>query len=201
MAYPRVVRIRNDGESLFTGKWAGEKYTVPPGSETLVEWDAICNWFGHPNAIDVPGDKRKRFRTDELHRLFVKYGIYENHHLQEERFPKVSVWDISTGQQYITVINDPQGKNLTPETQTIAENQNLHEQMRLMQEQMAFLQAQLAQRNADGNANPMPQPQIGDESAVAPENRPEIPTHDHDSSLVDDAEVDMPVRPKAVART
>lgn len=199
MAYPRVVRIRNDGNSIFTGKWAGEKYTVPPGSETLVEWDAICNWFGHPDAIDVPGDRRKRYRTDELHRLFVKYGIYENHHLQEERFPKVSVWDLTNpSHRYITVIDDPEGKNLTPETRTIAENQNLSEQVRLMGEQLAFLQAQLAQKNND-NPNPLPQPSIGDESVVAPENRPEFAT-DHDSSLVDDAEVDMPIRPKAVAR-
>lgn len=203
-----VVRLRNDGTGPFTQKYGGVKYTIPAGSEIIVPFMAMCLWLGHPNAVDI--DKKRRFRTQEFQRLCVKWGVYEHHELVEEKFPSVSAWDVVDGHEYITVVKDPDGKHLTPDVQTKFERENLMDQMRQMSAQLAALQAQVNQNDAQVAANVA----AGDTRADNPTHRPEVqvqapvagPLPDPDSSdspPVDDtggAVVDRPT-PKPVART
>lgn len=193
--YPQMVRIRNDDDKVFQQKYAGQRYNLVPGAETFIPWDAACLWFGHPFAVDVPGDKRKRYRSDELRRLFVKYGVYERHDEAGSKFPKVSVWDITNGERIITVVDDPEGRELNPAAISQADNEGLQAQLKAMQEQMAMVQAQLAAQQANGGAVPSDVTEQG--------NRPEITDDDRviDDGGLADLPSDTPTRPKAVAKT
>lgn len=196
--YPQMVRIRNDGDSVFSARYAGQRYNLAPTAETFVPWEAMCLWFGHPFAVDVPGDKRKRYRTDELKRLYVKYGVYENHHERGHKFPKVSVWDISgdsegNPKQYLTVCDDPEGENLNAAVITQADNAGLQAQIKAMQEQMVMMQAQLA---ASQNPNGVPTERTDEAS-----NRPEIRNDEGLDNLPPEIPADSPTKPKAVARS
>lgn len=217
-----VVRLRNDGDTSFVQKYGGVKYTIPPGSELIVPFMAMCLWLGHPNAVDL--DKKRRFRTQEFQRLCVKWGVYEHHERIDEMFPKVSAWDVvNPGKEFITVVKDPDGKHLTPDVQTKFERETLMEQMRQMQNQLAALQAQVNQNDqqvaadiAAGDTradNPTHRPEVQVQAVQAPETgpnpgtaRPAGPLPDPDSDdtpPVDEtggAVVDRP-GPKPVARS
>lgn len=197
-----IVRLRNEGDTPFSQKYAGQRYTIQPGQEWLVPFMAMCLWLGHPDAVDI--DKKRRFRTQEFQRLCVKYGIYEHHELVPERFPKVTAWDVISNEELITVVKDPDGKHLTPDVQTKMERDNLAAQMRQMQDQINILQQQLQQQDraiASGTA-------AGDMVADNPTHRPEVqvspPLDDTLEPPVDEtggAEIDRPQTPRPVART
>lgn len=121
------------------------EYVIKPGQDLIVQWEAMCLWVGNPDAADI--DDRRRFRTDEFRRLTVKYGVYERHHMMAELFPKLSVFDLTTGTKLITVCEDPEGKHLTPEVQMASQNEMLKAQLDQMQAQMAMVMQQLAQAN------------------------------------------------------
>lgn len=191
--YPQMVRIRNEGNENFRAKYAGQRYNLLPGQDTLIPWDAACLWFGHPFAVDVPGDKRKRYRTDELRRLYVKYGVYERHEEAADKFPKVSVWDLAEPtKRYTTVVEDPEGKELNTAVITQADNESLQAQIRAMQEQMAMMQAQL-QNNIDTADTRT------DEASARPEIRDAVDNLPPDAD--DNIPVDSASKPKVVARS
>lgn len=194
--YPQMVRIRNEGDETFRAKYAGQRYVLTSGQDTLIPWDAACLWFGHPFAVDVPGDKRKRYRTDELKRLYVKYGVYERHDEAAEKFPKVSVWDLAEpGKRYTTVVDDPEGKELNTAVITQADNESLQAQIAAMQQQMAMLQAQIGQNvaNAEGDLRT-------EEASARPEIRDAVDVLPNDDGI-DSVPADTPTRPKVVAKS
>lgn len=206
--YPQMVRIRNDDTEPFQQKYAGTRYNLVPNAETFIPWEAMCLWFGHPFAVDVPGDKRKRYRTDELRRLYVKYGVYENHHEAKDRFPKISVWDITNGNKITTVVDDPEGKDLNPAAISQADNEGLQAQIKAMQEQMAMMEARLLNSQNVNGAVPGEDDGTGGvpgmpiEATETASNRPEIRSNDRESGE-DESQLppaDTPTRPKTVAR-
>lgn len=193
--YPTMVRIRNEGDKPFQARYAGQRYNLTPGADTLIPWDAACLWFGHPFAVDVPGDKRKRYRSDELRRLYVKYGVYEKHDEAAQKFPKVSVWDLAEPtKRYTTVIDDPEGKELNTAVISQADNESLQAQIRAMQEQMAQMQAQLANNIAVEES---------DARTTEATAKPEIRDEKLDAlpDDIDSIPADTPQKPKVVARS
>lgn len=205
-----VIRLRNIGDTEFRQQYGGKLYRIPPGSEAIIAFEAMCLWMGHPDAVDI--DAKRRYRSDELRRLYVKWGVYENHHLAEQLFPKLRAFDID-GEPIITVIDDPEGRHLTPDVQSRLERDDLREQMAAMQKQMAALQAQLAQADnqvaaqvaaGDTRTDAPSKPPLGQPTDNLP---PEIPNPDDET--MDDLEggddgsggamVDRPPRPKAVS--
>lgn len=194
-----VVRITNQGTDEFRQKHGGRLYRIPPGSTAIVSFEAMCLWLGHPDAVDI--DKKRRFRSDEFRRLCVKWGVYEHHNLADERFPKLLVEDIE-GDRIITVVDDPEGKHLTPDVQTRAERDRLQDQMQAMQRQMAALQAQIQQQSQDDAAKVA----AGDTRTDEPQTRPEpigtgkaampVPNPDENGGASQDASVDRPNSPR-----
>lgn len=171
----QVVRLRNDGDTTFSQKYGGVKYTIPPKSELIVPFMAMCLWLGHPNAVDI--DKKRRWRTQEFQRLCVKWGVYEHHEKVQEMFPKVSAWDVVNPQrEFITVVKDPDGKHLTPDVQTKFERETLMEQMRQMQSQLAALQAQINQNDQQTAADIAAGDTRTDNPTVRPEVQVQAPT-------------------------
>jgi hypothetical protein len=175
MARITAVRVRNEGETNFHQRYAGEMYDIPPSVDMIIPYDAMVLWLGNPELVDI--DRKRRFRTNEYARLCVKYGVYEREvELGEKNFPKLKAFTLTDNQPIITVLDDPEGKHITPELQTTAVNQRQSEQLALMAQEMDALRAQMAiltQRNgAMANMN------HGDEDGAGRtetgEDRPEI---------------------------
>lgn len=142
-----VVRLHNDGETAFNDRYGGQRYIINPGQDAIVPWEAMSLWLGNPDFVDI--DKKQRFRTDEYHRLRVRYGAHDDatrgitaDQMWENHKPAISVYKLD-GEQVITVVDDPLGSHLTPQTQTVAENQLLRTRMEEMAAQMAAMQAQM----------------------------------------------------------
>ncbi len=136
-----VVRLRNVGTDPWTGKYANQEYRIPSGSEAIVSFAAACLWFGHPDAVDV--DDRNRYRTDELDRLRVRYGVYDGDKDQwDGQTPSIEVHDLD-GNRLITVVDDPDGAHLSPAQSSVQEKAALQDQMTRMAQQMKAMQAQI----------------------------------------------------------
>lgn len=139
-----VVQVTNLDTSEWTGMYNSQKYKMAPGGKCIAPFIAVCHWFGHPNAVDI--DARNRYRTDEYARLRVVYGVYDDEDKFQSMIPHVEVHDLE-GNKIITVLDDPRGDNLTPESSTVAEKQQLEIQMEAMRRQMMAMQAQMNQHN------------------------------------------------------
>lgn len=173
-----VVRAENQGPEPFTAKYQGDTFHIPPGGQIFVPFYAMCLWAGHPDAIDV--DRQRRYRTDELRRLQVRYGTHSFNgcwstdvcngnpgpsrdgvkakHPPHRHLPDLHFFSIDTGEEYNTVLLDPEGRTLTTST---AQTQDTLESraMRDLQSQIAALQRDLAAVQAGaGQAVPPPAP-------------------------------------------
>lgn len=136
-----VVRLRNVGATDFKAQYANIPYTVRPGQETVVQFAAACLWLGHPDAVDV--DEKRRYRTDEYLRLMMRYGVYDGSPLPwETAKPSVECFTLD-GDRLVTVVDDPEGKHLSPATSSLAERERMLDQMARMQQQMTAMQAQV----------------------------------------------------------
>lgn len=164
MQYPGpfdTVRVRNDGHEPFVGKYDNQTYRIMPRSEGFIPFAASCLWFGHPASIDV--DARNRHRTNEVERLRVRYGVYEANMVKDipgieetpglhgmdptaDAFltmtPDVKVFTVS-GDPIITVIEDPDGNAVSPETLTRVEHQRDQLTMQEMRDRMAEMEAMM----------------------------------------------------------
>lgn len=182
-----MVRIHNVGPKPFRQKYDGAKYELMPGNDTFIPWDAMCLWFGHPEAIDIPGDKRRRYRSDEVARLRVKYGVYEHHNKWDQATPNIEVFTIA-GDRIVTVLDDPEGKQITPESQTVAERDMMARQMAAMQAQMNALMERVAQFDREEAAK---MAAGGDTRVDEPESRPEMSLQVTPQTHVDESDVEQ----------
>lgn len=150
------VRLVNQGDKPWKDMYDGVRYAIPVGGETFVPFPAACLWFGHPDSIDV--DDKNRHRTDEMTRLRVKYGLYENdvdprtgEDLWAKNVPQIAVVSLS-GQRVVTVLDDPTGSNITPTQQTVAAQSQVTDMLAGMQAQIDALTRQLAREQQAGQA-------------------------------------------------
>lgn len=71
------VRVVNNGTEPFVDKFSGEPYTIKPGSEASVPYDAAALWLGDPALIDTGTGQNERDRTHELARVQVRCGYHD----------------------------------------------------------------------------------------------------------------------------
>lgn len=204
-----VVRIINNSDRDFDGMYASQTYPIPSGREAIVPFEALCLWLGHPDAVDLgPG---RMYRNDEFDRLRVRYGAFDERDRDEnvitpadvkweQNKPLVEAWDLD-GNRIITVVDDPLGKEKTPATSSIAQQDLIASQMESMKNQMAAMQAQLdaaqrgesAERQSDAVDDRGPKP-------GAPKTRPvgepilAGPSEEADDASEDDVAEDKPTR-------
>ncbi len=166
-----VVRLRNTGNDPWKAMYASQIYKMLPGQECIAPFIAACNWFGHPDAMDGL-NPRERFRTDEVARLRVYYGVYDDAEKWETNMPKVQVYDLD-GNRILTVLDDPEGDELSPALQTVAEKQNLEFQLDQLKRQMKQMQTALDIQTRQSQAETQ-----GDliEDDLAPFTTPPLPT-------------------------
>lgn len=168
-----VVRVRNLDAKEFTDSWNNSTWRIPPQGENIVPFEAMCLWFGHPEAIDI--DPRNMFRHEEHMRMRTKYGVYEDDSKEASNFPKVEVMELD-GTPITTVIHDPEGTTLSPQAAHLSEQRAIQEQMAEMQRQLETMRAYINTTQGEG-AVPVPQPQATpDAPPVPPASTPAIIT-------------------------
>lgn len=154
-----VVTLHNEGDHQFRTKWDGNVYVIEPGQEVQVPFLVMCHALGHPDAVNIGKDKSKQFRLDELRRLQVMYGTYDN--MNEagtppikgipnwyDGKPKVRAYLIkdgnTKGQLLQTVVEDWEGLNIQhDEVATSTQQRSMLERMEQLQEQIRQLQNQI----------------------------------------------------------
>lgn len=152
-----IVRIKNVGDSDFRDGFDGRTYVIPAGAETMVDYNAMCLWLGHPMANNY--DPRNRVRVQEYQRLRVRYGVsakelelnqkgqlVDTDGLFKQMRPKLEVYNLD-GSPILTVADDPDGTFLTtPDDQSGDSQQLIMARMHQMEQEMANLRNQLAQQ-------------------------------------------------------
>lgn len=159
----QMVRLVNKGKKDFSDGFASQRYTIKAGGEGFVPFDAACLWFGHPDAFDV--SERQRARTDMFRRMRQRYGAFDAtekdkdgkdvtvsaDELWERNRPRVEVYNLD-GERIITVLDDPEGKNVNPADQTQAEQAGLLGRLDALEREGEILRSLLkSQKAAEDN--------------------------------------------------
>lgn len=134
------IRVRNTHHFDFVDKFANHTYVIKAGEDTIIPFDAMILWLGNPKAVDVDG--KRRYRRDEFRRLRVRYGAYDDADLWEQNKPQLSCTTID-GQPITTIVDDPDGKHLTPAVQSQNEREALIQRLDYMQRAMTEMQQEL----------------------------------------------------------
>lgn len=83
------LRVKNTGTTDYVGRFDGNRWTISPGSEAAVPYDAACLWAGDPSLVDTGTGQNERGRTDELARVQVRCGYHDGvvYRIQEDGSP------------------------------------------------------------------------------------------------------------------
>lgn len=144
-----VVRVLNeDLEREFRGSYNGQRYVIPPGGSVIVPTEACWHWCGRQWLVDEPPLRLER--TREMERLKIYYGAHFNDtnppRTVEEKWaankPNLRVTTVD-GERYVTMLDDPEGKEVSPASQTIAERNLLADQVDKLRRELAAMQGRL----------------------------------------------------------
>lgn len=204
-----AVAVTNTGPKPFIGGHAGKKHQINPGETRYLPWDAVCRWVGNPFARNMGADRQLHFRTNEVDRLSTVYGTYSEPWSTDEPYEIVDttgpagmkpiVYEerpdgrfyhphipsllvkSSDGQVLTTVLQDPEGADVTPAEQTsITESRTLAAAVAELQRQLAQTQLQLAQSQGgqfQSDNTEFAEDAVTDTAAVTPEAKtPSRPT-------------------------
>ncbi len=142
------VRLVNPGPNAFRNRFEGRWYEIPVGTEVVLDERMMWQWLGRPYLVDKPDDKA---RTEEYLRLRALYGsdypeirdgqVVKNAEQRwDELKPSLEAFKLD-GTRLITVVDDPEGAQITPAEQaTKAEQANIDSTIAEMREQIAALQ-------------------------------------------------------------
>lgn len=113
MAQHRSIRINNTGDVPFSDRYDGQRFTVQPGGDLFVPWEAACLWLGDPTTADL--GPNMKFRTDERERVFMRLGMAgvptED---VVEAAPKLECFNPENGQRITMLVEDPDGPAINP---------------------------------------------------------------------------------------
>lgn len=177
------VRIDNNGDTDIVWKYNSESLVLPAGRSVMVPWMHMVRYMGDPRAIDI--DDKRRHRHRERMRLASLYGIYEHGELwrvgeapcgcyEHEstgrlitkdctgHLPNVVARNLESGEQYMTVIDDPEGTSLAGVDPGASRMQQLEKMVESLSSQLLNLSSQLT---SEQNANRA----IEDTVTLAPE--------------------------------
>lgn len=199
----------NEGPEPFTGTYLRQQYHVPPGEQAFVPFYAMCLWAGHPDAVDI--DKKRRYRTEELQRLQVKYGTHSfngcwttdicdgnpdvkngKKHPPRRHLPNITFYAVDTNAPYNTVLADPAGSEATQTAMVASQDDLSNRAMRDMQKQIEQLQRDLAaMHNNAGTPTPPPAPS----PSIPPHPASSTPVNEDGEVIEDDDDREFPSGP------
>lgn len=158
----QVIQLVNTGEVPWRDQYAKTWYEAAPGERIFIPFFAMCLWFGHPDATDIPGDRQKQYRLEEYRRLQVRYGVYDD---GMDTFmaavPDVKLYT-ATGEPIITVCDDPIGEHLRPVMNDKKQIELMQTAMEQMQKQVAAMEAQILQQQRADDATVKADEILGD---------------------------------------
>lgn len=120
-----VTIVNNDPEVPFVGKYDGEYITIPTGGQKVVPYDVMRVWMGDPILTD---DGRHNDRHDAYNRLCSLYharGLTGN---DPSLLPDISAFT-EDGEQIITILDDPEGETLVPDSEGTSDISQLQRQI------------------------------------------------------------------------
>lgn len=176
-----TVQMVNTGDVEFVGTYTGQEFRAGPGERIFVPFYAMCLWAGHPDAVDI--DRKRRYRTDELKRLQVKYGTHSfngcwttelckgnpgvdmvKKHPPMRHLPDIHFYRVEDGTEYMTVLADPEGRKLGASTIAEASQDTMESRaLKDLQSTVERLQRELSVvQSSQGHASipPAPEPRI-----------------------------------------
>lgn len=145
-----AVEIRNTSNDPFKMAWNSVDYTVLANSSRNVPYYCMVSYFGDPRAFDVPGDERRRHRTDEWARIRTRYGIYDNTSDPSAmaNLPRwMEVYNLA-GTRIITVVDDWEGNSVSDLGVAKSRQEHLEQSLSQLQEQMNRLLAERDNKDA-----------------------------------------------------
>jgi hypothetical protein len=154
-SYVRIVN-RNP-EEPFIGKYDGDYLTIPAGGEKIVPEDVMFVWMGNPA---LENDGRTNERREVYFRLASLYHARTLTGIDVDAFPMLEAYT-EDGERIITVLDDPEGDSLVPDS---SDNTDIGK----LQRQIERLEARLAERLnglVDTPDGPIDEPEIGGRSA------------------------------------
>lgn len=157
-----MVKVVNVGDQTFTDMFESSPFSLEPGEEQFVQFEAASLWFGNPELMDVGPRQRARFETYK--RLRSRYGAFDDdvedpetgrmtHISADERWeankPRVEVYTLQ-GERLWTVVDDPLGEHVNPAAISSAENNLVLNRLQALEEETRILRSALESAKASG---------------------------------------------------
>ncbi len=166
-----IVRCRNLGSQDFKGSYDNKPFTVPAGSEAIIDREAAFIWFGDWNARNLGQDQKHQFRRMEVQRLRGIYGANYDDPREDPRIsdprtadekwafnkPHIEVYE-TDGRKLITVLEDESGTTLPIED---APAEDVASAVAAMQDQINRLQAAVEEAQGHDVKAPTDSPERG----------------------------------------
>jgi hypothetical protein len=152
-----AVKVRNPGDSDFRERYDNRLYVVPPGGETLVPPEAAKLWVGDWDARNF--NEIRRPRDDEVNRLKVKYGVYD-----QDPLPKapLEVYDVAGG-RISSVLDDPFGETLQAVVSGDEEKLRLQDLLQRYERELSNIRTQIKAKEGSLAIEDIPEDQGEDE--------------------------------------
>ena len=165
-----VVKLVNEGHETFNKRYGPhDRLIIEPGAEVFVTeevaWHFLGRWWANNS------NPRFRERVEEVRRLRVFYGAYEDDVLWERMKPRISAYT-SDGARIATVVDDPEGLEQGGGQTRLGMEQSHEAQIEFLQRQILDLTARMDRANQQA-ANENQAPIRADE---APATMPAGPT-------------------------
>lgn len=161
------VETRPDDISKpLTVGWNGRMTDLQVGKKVFVQLEAAVNAFGDPRSaataqaipIGDPNSGERLFipdRTAEVRRLRLRYGILDGNDTGFENVngtfmaPRVKI-ETESGEEIISVLDDPEGKTVNPVEVTVQANQDQNALIAHLTRQVEALKVMVEKQNEAG---------------------------------------------------
>jgi len=210
MTETALVIVKNNAPTRFRAKYARQVYEIEPDATRMVPYHAAVTWFGDPRAVNKGSKHSTQFRQKECDRISVRYGLHGDSwrdpatDVLHENLPDIELFDLATNDKIVTIIEDPSGDHLTPDTSSIREQRDLEATVTHLQRQLTALEAQIEQTNPAlaeklHAQHSSPAPTVSD--ADIPDNLPSAPSDEDLVAQFTEAEPTPDPESKAKADT
>ena len=125
-----VATLTNHDDTDFVCRYLTSMYTIPAHASMVVPWDVMCAFVGNPHL-------KTHERKNCADRLAFRY---HPHNPQ----PDLRAYNIMTGDEYNTVLKDPEGNHQTTASTTIADQSAMEAQIAHLTQQLANMQQVIA---------------------------------------------------------
>lgn len=151
-----VARIVNEGDRPFRMRYLTRWYTLAPGGQMIVPWEVMLAFMGNPYATNAPN---RMDRQEWWKRLMFKYGCHDENQWPECK-PTIRAYNATTGERYVTVIDDPDGSQVHPARVSIGDAEAMAAQMQALESQITMLRTMLQQNPLGGAVDATPAPNV-----------------------------------------